>query len=214
MLPPKTVALMRAAGLRNQTNNDFVVTPAIISAQRQLPYVQMWRLAHDNKWFHIQFEDLSIVQFQNDPSPSYHLIECPLDVPPLGDFIESLDIDYRSRHRADVVELYDDAIDTASVRPHITPIRYDRDFRSYRGGVHPAAHLHIGLDNNVRLGLPREMNPWSFLLFVIRQKYPANWERLLDSELANTFPRAVRHALPPVPAEYWGNLDLCEIALS
>jgi len=214
MLPPRTLELMRVAGLRNTVNNEFTVTPEIIRAQRELPYEEMWRLAHDKKWFHVQFEDLSIVQFQNTPAPSYHLIECPLDVPPLGDFLETMKIDYRDRHSADVVDLYNEAIDTASLRKYVTPIRYDRDFRSYRRGIHPAAHLHIGLDNNIRLALPREMTPWSFLLFIVRQKYPTHWERLLNSQLAKHFERNVRDSLPLVPGDYWAGHDLCEIALS
>lgn len=204
---------MRLAGLRNTVNEDFSVTPEIIRAQRELPYERMWRLAHDEKWFHIQFEDLSIIQFQNYPSPSYHLIECPLDVPPLGEFLETMDLDYRARHRSDIVELYNEAIDTASLRKYVTPIRYDRDFRSYRRGVHPAAHLHIGLDNNIRLALPREMTPWSFLLFVVRQRYPDKWERLHGCELAKHFAKGVRDNLPSVPEIYWGGHDLSEIAL-
>lgn len=214
MLPPKTLELMRVAGLRNIVSEDFSITPDIIRAQRELSYEKMWRLAHDKKWFHIQFEDLSIIQFQNNPSPSYHLIECPLDVPPIGDFLETMGFEYRSRNDAGFVELYSEAIDTANLKKYVTPIRYDRDFNSYRRGVHPAAHLHIGLDNNIRIALSREMTPWSFLLFVIRQKYPHNWQRLLDSKLSTHFPKAVRDSLPSVPNDYWNGHDFCEISLN
>lgn len=214
MLPPKTVELMRIAGLRNSINEEFLVTQEIIFLQRSLSYEKMWRLAHDNKWFHIQFEDLSIVQFQSAPSPSYHFIECPLDVPTLGEFVDSLDVEYRRRYDSDVIELYGEAIDTASLRRYSTPIRYDRDFNSYRCGVHPAAHLHIGLENNIRLELPKEMTPWSFLLFLIRQKYPQNWERLLNSSLAKHFEKGIRHGLTAVPPKYWGGHDLSEISLA
>lgn len=205
---------MRFARLRNSVNEDFSVTPAIIRAQRELSYERMWRLAHDNSWFHIQFEDLSIIQFQNAPSPSYHFIECPLDVPPLSEFLNALQVEYRKRYHSDVAELYSEAIETANLRRHVTPIRYDRDFNGYRRGIHPAAHLHIGLENNVRLALPREMTPWSFLLFVIRQKYPQSWERLLNSGMAQHFENGVRQNLPLVPEDYWGGHDLSEIALT
>ncbi len=213
MLPAKTDALMRVAGLRHKVNREFVVTAEIIRTQRVLPYDRMWKLAHDRKWFHIQFEDLSIIQFQNNPSPSFHFIECPLDVPSLGDFIASLGKEYRARYDSVVAELYDEAIETAGLRPYITPIRFDRDFGSYRSGVHPAAHLHIGIDNNIRLGLAREMTPLSFLLFILRQKYPSSWERLLRSNLASSLVRSIRDSLPPLPKQYGQDFDFCEIAL-
>lgn len=205
---------MRTAGLRHKSNRDFIITNEIIRTQRELKYEQMWKLAHDNKWFHIQFEDLSIIQFQNSPSPSFHFIECPLDVPPLRDFIVGLGKDYRSRHNTDIKELYEEVIETSELREHLTPIRYDLDFGSYRPGVHPAAHLHIGLDNNIRLALPREMTPFSFLLFVLRQKYPSNWEKILQSNLCDSIAQSVRHSLPVIADKYWQNLDLCEISLS
>jgi hypothetical protein len=214
MLPAKTSELMRLARLRNTVNQDFSVTQEIIRAQRELSYERMWRLAHDKKWFHIQFEDLSIIQFQNYPSPSYHLIECPLDVPPLSEFLAGMNLDYRTRHNADITELYDEAIDTANLRKYVTPIRYDRDFGSYRQGIHPAAHIHIGLDNNVRLALSREMTPWSFLLFIIRQRYPENWERLLGGTFSKSLRNSVRDNLPLVPIKYWDGHDFSEIALS
>ncbi len=213
MIPPKTVALFRTAGLGCQTNAEFSVTPAIIRTQRELPYDKMWKAAYDNSWFHIQFDDLSLIQFQQTPSPSYHFLECPLDVPTQRDLLASLGMDFRKRHDAAFLELYAEAVETASFRRNVTPIRYDRDFGSYRSGVHPAAHLHIGLDNDIRLGLPREMTPLAFILFVIRQKYPDNWERVLNSNLASSLQRNVRSSLIPLPGQYWQEADLCEMSL-
>lgn len=213
MIPPKTNALFRAAGLNFRMNADFSVTPAIIRIQRELSYEKMWKAAYDNSWFHIQFDDLSMIQFQQMPSPSYHFLECPLDAPSQRDLLTALGMEYRNRHDAGFLELYAEAVETAGSRRHVTPIRYDRDFGSYRSGVHPAAHLHIGLDNDVRLGLPREMTPFAFLLFVIRQKYPANWERVLDSNLAPALQHNVRNALIPLPEQYWQAADRCEMSL-
>lgn len=213
MIPSKTAALFRAASLQHELNAEFSVTAAIIRTQRELTYEKMWRAAYDNSWFHIMFEDLSLIQFQNAPSPSFHFLECPLDVPTRREFLAALGMDYRKRHDSDFQELYAEAVETAGSRPHVTPIRYDRDFGSYRAGVHPAAHLHVGLDNDIRLALPSEMTPLSFILFVIRQKYPSNWEQLLASNLAASLQRSVRYSLVPLPGQYWQEPDLCEMAL-
>jgi hypothetical protein len=51
----------------------------------------------------------------------------------------------------------------------VTPLRYDYEPERYRCGVHPAAHVHFGLANEIRLCSKRIMNPVSFTLFVIRR---------------------------------------------
>jgi hypothetical protein len=213
MIPAKTAAVFRAARIPHQVNNEFSVTQAIIQVQRELPYEEMWKTAYDNSWFHIQFEDLSLIQFQNVPSPSFHFLECPLDVPTQRELLASLGMDFRQRHDSDFLEVYAEAVATAGYRRHITPIRYDRDFGSYRPGVHPAAHLHIGLDNDVRIALTREMTPMSFILFVIRQKYPANWDNVLKSDLAQTLERKIRLSLTPLAEKYWQKADTYELSL-
>ncbi len=89
-------------------------------------------------------------------------------------------------------------------RKNFTPIRYDLDNNSYKTGVHPAAHIHIGLDNHIRIGLERELTPLAFLLFVIRQMYPRNWENLLESSISKTLPKKLHVELPKIGNQFFG----------
>jgi hypothetical protein len=214
MLPNKARALLRAAAVRNDIREDFFVDREIIRRQREASYTDMWQLARGNKWYHIEFDDLSIFQFQNAPSPSYHFIDCPIDIPTLHDFLVSRGLNYRDRYNAAVAEEYQDVIETAPLKAHVCPIRYDYDANGYEEGIHPAAHIHIGLDNEIRLRMRREMSPLSFIYFVLRQRYPDNWRKVLTSPMHEGISHQLREGLPLVGAAYCRKLDICELELS
>lgn len=214
MVPAQATAILRFAKLRNEISENFSINAEIIRRQRELPYAKMWQIAYSEGWHHIRFEDLSILQFQSNPSPSYHFIECPLAVPPLSEFVKERGFDYRDRYKSSVQEEYELVIDTASLRSHVTPIRYDYDVHGYREGVHPVGHLHIGLENEIRLRMDREMTPLAFLLFIIRQRYPVNWEHLINSPLGARLETFIRRSLVAIGPAYCKPLDQLEVKLS
>jgi hypothetical protein len=92
-------------------------------------------------------------------------------------------------------------------------IRYDFDGGSFRTGVHPAAHIHIGLDNPIRIGLGKQLTPLAFLLFVIRQMYPENWERLLNNSVHRTLPNKLHINLEKVDDKYFGEHEKSDLYL-
>ncbi len=212
-LPSDAQAILRLAGLRNENSQLFSIDREIIQSQRALPYAQMWTLANSKRWFHIQLEDLSIFQFQIRPSPSFHFMECPLEIPTYADFLSTQGVDYRERNNPIYLDQYQEVIDTASLKLHITPMRYDYDSNAYRAGVHPAAHLHIGLNNQIRLRLSREMNARAFLLFVIRHRYPEAWYKLINSTLRDRLEKYVRSGLLMLSDRYKKAEDSYELSL-
>lgn len=111
------------------------------------------------------------------------------------------------RNAAEHEEEYRLVIDTATLRSTVTPIRYDLDRNAYRTCVHPAAHIHIGLSNEVRLATRREFSPVAFVLFVIRQAYPAHWERLLEFSADLKLERKLRNDLLEVQDAHWHKHD-------
>ena len=113
----------------------------------------------------------------------------------------------------EISEEYNDYLTTVGLRQHWTPIRYDYDPNSYRAGVHPAAHIHIGVDNEIRLGLRRELTPAAFFLFVLRQMYPSNWERLLAQPGGLRINKQVRNNLKQVDTHLFADFDDAEMYL-
>lgn len=203
----------RYSRLRAETTENFRITPEIVRVLRNLPYLEQWKQARANNWFHVALEDHSLFLFKIGEGASYHFYDRPLDAVPLSEYIEGNGGTYSVRTVEQFKEEYGEYLLTARAREHVTPIRYDLDFGAYRTGVHPAAHIHVGLDNHIRIGLHRELTPLSFFLFVLRQMYPRNWEFLMGSNLGQNLDRRIRTDLREIEVAYLKDQDRVELAL-
>lgn len=79
-------------------------------------------------------------------------------------------------------EEYDQYISEAKLKNSITPIRYDYDFSEYDSSKHPISHLHIGMDQTVRIPIARIITPQEFTILILRNVYFENWTKVLNSE--------------------------------
>lgn len=202
----------RYARLRAEATDNFRITPDVVRVLRASTYLEQWKHAKENNWFHVCLEDHSLFLFKIGDGASYHFYDHPLDSIPLSEYIEQSGDKYNTKTADLYKEEYNDYLLTARARTNVTPIRYDLDFGAYRTGVHPAAHMHIGLDNQIRIGLRRELTPLSFFLFVIRQMYPRNWEFLMESNLGKTLERRIRGDLREIDGKYFKNEDRIELS--
>jgi hypothetical protein len=117
--------------------------------------------------------------------------------------------DWGDELRAD----YEQYVNSLVTKNSVTPIRYDYKAADYRPGIHPASHVHFGQSNEIRVGTYRVMKPLSFVLFLLRQRYPREWEQFRLSGDMATHARNVRHDLDIVHATYWDVHDEYELIL-
>jgi hypothetical protein len=190
--------------------DHFVLTAQMIGELRVKSYLEQWQAALENKWFHIKMEDHSLFLFNEGTSPSYSFIHCPLDVITFNDFLKSLGQENNPSNRRRLGTQYAEVLETASERRHVTPIRFDYDENGYRPGVHPVAHIHVGLSNQVRIST-NKMSAVSFVLFVMRHMYPSCWETLLARSSMRSFVSSIREPSTKVPQKYWDALDEVEL---
>lgn len=190
--------------------DHFVLTPAIVAELRVKSYMEQWQAAIENKWFHIRMQDHSLFQFAEGATPTFSFLHCPLEVMSFVEFLSQIGEENTPESRRKYRDEYSKVVETASERQYITPIRFDYDPVGYRPGVHPVAHIHVGLSNDIRLCSNR-MNAVSFVLFVMRQMYPRSWERLLGRHNLNRFVRSIRSPSTNLPPKFWGALDGIEL---
>lgn len=188
----------------------FIVTPQIIATLREVTYLEQWQLARRNKWFHVCTEDHSLFIFSEAGNASHSFLHAPLELQSMREYLGSRGLPYDTRTVQEHRDAYDLIFETAELRTHILPIRYDCDPVAYEEGVHPHAHLHFGLENNVRLGMQRLLTPEAFVLFVMRQMYPQCWRRLVERRDELYMSRAIRESLDLVPAANWTAVDQLE----
>jgi hypothetical protein len=194
--------------------NGFEITPEIVRNVKEHSYRDQWLICRENRWFHLYMDDNCFFNFAINPKPSYTFFDCPLQAVSLSAFREEFGLYDHGVHRSILEAEYQDYLATCPFRSSVTPIRYDHDPSSYRPGVHPTAHIHIGLENEIRLGVKRELTPLAFLLFVVRQKYPHNWEYLLQSNLVDRIERIVRDELTEIVAPLMTDMDRLELYLN
>lgn len=187
-----------------------LLTPAAVEALRELEYFERWKLSVENNWYHVKLADHSIFVFQEGDGSSYSYMPCPLDIPRFSDFLSLFNIGDTPSARREYREEYEKVIETAGLRKNVIPIRFDFDRRGYRSGVHPVAHLHFGLDNQVRIASNR-MNAVSFFLFVMRQIYPSCWERLLEARGPTQLEPFIRGPRFAIDSEFWRAEDRVEL---
>jgi hypothetical protein len=184
------------------------IQPIEIARIRQLTYLEQWQVARDERLYHICLDDQSLISFQDIAGKkSFSYMPCPLIVPSQSDFFKSQFPDLRPSHAKRYQDEYELALLTASPKNHVTPIRLDVDFNSYRCAVHPATHIHFGVDNEIRIATRRMWSPQAFFLFLIRHSYPRNWELLLERRGDLKIERWIRSDLPLLEPDYWGQGD-------
>ncbi|MDQ8020856.1 MAG: DUF2290 domain-containing protein [Moraxellaceae bacterium] len=190
------------------------ITSKEIRELRELSYFDQWKACIENSWYNVKLEDHSLFIFDEANGPSYSFLHTPISVESFRSYLSRRGRPFTTRNKSEFLEEYELAVATANIRTHVTPLRYDVDTSAYMKGRHPKAHLHIGLDNNIRLALRREMTPLSFSLFVMRQTYPDCWVSLLDRFDRPHLRRIVRDGLQLVGNEFWDELDQIELCLA
>jgi hypothetical protein len=195
--------------------DHFVLTPGIAATLRELPYEDQWHRSVAEKWYHVRLEDHSLLVFDETAGrPSYSYLQCPLNVESVREFLNRSGRDYTAREIREAEEEYERVLETAQYRRHLTPIRFDCDPPAYNSGSHPLAHIHIGLDNDVRIGMRRIMSPTAFALFVMRHMYPECWRRVLDRAEECRLLHHCRNGLELVGQEFWQASDQIEAHLA
>lgn len=81
------------------------------------------------------------------------------------DNVESIDREY---------EYY---LSTDREKTYPCPIRFDVAKSEYKEGTHAYAHLHIGIDTNIRIPFDKVIKPLSFVDFVVKNTYKQEWDK-------------------------------------
>jgi hypothetical protein len=183
---------------------------------RRKSYGETWQACLDDEWYDCRLLDSSLLQFRRwDQRLSYSYLESLYDVMTFDEYAsertdenwQMLPASIRQSLEPDLRAGYELYLQSDLVERPTTPLRYDYEPTLYRVGVHPAGHIHFGLNNEIRVCTRRIFSPLSFTLFVVRQYYPKNWESLLQRRKNDPIFREVRENLATVPGKFMQALD-------
>jgi len=186
------------------------MTPSIM---RSLTYRLQWEKCIASRWYNIRLVDQSFFQFKIDPSVSYSFYECPLNVKSIEEFAIEYFGEEWELFSHEINEEYAQYVETSDTLRPITPVRYDFHPDLYGECHHPAAHMHFGIENNIRVAVVKLMNPISFVLFVVRQWYPREWLMLMEMSSFSEIVREIRDGLDDISEAYWSKNDKNQLYL-
>jgi hypothetical protein len=188
------------------------------AARLAASYVEEFDLYQKNRHWDVQLNDFAILQFRqpDDDTVGYCYHQAPKSAPTYVEFVsEQMGESFVGAEEIDGSYWpdYELAVDTARPRETITSIRYDYSPKLYEEGVHPAAHVHVGRKNDIRIATRRLMTPIAFALFIIRQMYAEQWRVFLRRNDAEETCAAVRRKLALVQSDYHQTKDRWQLIL-
>lgn len=207
-----------------EMDNDFIPCPQYPSSPRAyfkgMHYKDIWRTCLQNRYYHFQLFDNSLLYFEhiNSDEVSLSYYDFPYDAVNYIEFINSygyLYADVGDELRED----YDDYITTCAIKESVSSMRYDVSYEQYDEGKHPISHLHIGHNNTVRIRTEKLLGPLAFLYFVLRQNYPDYWKKFVKDKDCQVLMNAVRLKLDGLNTRHQkykavSSLDMCELYLN
>lgn len=178
-----------------------------IELSKTLPYEKLWEFYISNLSYFFLLKDSSILWFDiTNTCPTFIYFSCPYVCKTYSDFLLSRNLipkivgdSYLSDY-----EIY---LTQCLKNENPVSIRYDYDPISYREGIHPCSHLHIGMDNDIRLGLKTILNPLSFALIVLRQLYPFVWSQLLIDKSYENLLKSYKSKMIKIEKKYYKSKD-------
>jgi len=160
-------------------------------------YAKIYEIARENYDYDILLEnDSSLFQFsyivmeERVKIIRYAFYECPKIIICYEEFLKNEGFDIRECDDSgiDFYADYEQYKSEAVLKQSVTPIRYDYDESSYDSIKHPVSHIHIGLENDLRIPVRRIMMPKDFVAFVLRHIYYSKWkEHVSDREFLNHY---------------------------
>ena len=164
----------------NYTPKRKVLEPSKYSAEyfqvcHNGNYEAKYLIASKNSDFDIQLEDSSFFQFTYSSSTSIHYsfvhrIELVMSY---QDFVDK----YLTEENIDsIAQEYEMYLSTDKRKAYPCPIRYDVAKSEYKESLHAYAHLHIGIETDIRIPIDKILTPLEFVDFVIKHIYKEKWD--------------------------------------
>ncbi len=188
-------------------NEDF--DPA---TYRSKSYFNIWNSLIAENIYNFIFSDSSILHFKINAEKTklnFTFYECPYISQTYKEYIEANELDDEIDDKV-FLDYYENYLNQCPLKEDPLMIRYDYDPLSYFEGLHPISHIHIGLKNHIRIGIPKVIGPKVFFNFVIRQNYPAFWKRMIKDEEWKKIYLNEKKSLIIIEKQYWQELDYNE----
>ncbi|QNM06331.1 DUF2290 domain-containing protein [Qiania dongpingensis] len=151
-------------------------------------YLEIYNMAIKNNDYDILLIDDSILQFsleiRDETIVQYRFAyyQNPRTYPTYNEFLQNEFNVSEKECGSTFLEEYEQIVCEASLNDCALPIRYDYDEKLYDPNFHYVSHIHIGHNNELRIGADRILSPDAFVIFVIRNIYFSIWKNKCQND--------------------------------
>lgn len=121
-------------------------------------------------------------------------IQCPTEYVSFKEFLKcvfntKIDDDFAKYCREDYDNDYNQFLSEQKINTGAVYMRYDVDGKGREGNenIHAYTHLHVGLNNNIRIPIGVHITPLVFVMFVVRHVYYDIWASAVRKGKTKTF---------------------------
>lgn len=191
----------------NNSHKRVPYSPDCPDYSRGGDYKELYQNLVDNRDYDVLLGDDSIMQMRFSQGESRLLfIQNPQKFISFEEYLSCVGLDVLDDQMDEAHAFFDDdyhqALECMSLNNGAVYLRYDVDEqgRKNKESIHAYTHLHIGLNNNIRIPVGKYMTPLSFTVFVIRHVYLELWVEGLKKEIINL---DHKHLCEDLPANLW-----------
>jgi hypothetical protein len=105
----------------------------------------------------------------------------------------------------------DDEQDTSGKIP--VYLRFDVAANQYQTAIHPCAHLHVGIGNEIRVSSSLILSPEMFTMFAVKMTYPDIWKAHCSDTKIQQCHADYKKQCEKVQEGYWDKTDQLDLFL-
>lgn len=172
-------------------------------------YKSLYQNLVDNRDYDILLKDDSMLQMSfNSGESRLMFIQNPLMHISFESFLEEMGLEATQETMGQFHEAFDEdyhqALEGMNLNSGAVYLRYDVDARGRNNNenIHAYTHLHVGLNNSIRIPVSLHLTPLAFTMFVVRHVYYDVWVDAVRTGFIKGGHKAQCQALPP---EMWTN---------
>lgn len=215
----QSICLLKKVNLYKQENSHKRIpySSDCKSYSRGKDYKTLYQELVDHRDYDILLFDDSMLQM-NYEDGEYRLvfIQNPLEYISFETFLVDNGWSDLSEDSDKLYELfhedYEQSLEGMKLNTGAVYLRYDVDSigREKNENIHAYTHLHVGLNNNVRIPVGRYMSPLAFTMFVIRHVYYDKWVEVVRQ---SSIPFEHKKQCLPLPKHLWTDSEMKDFYL-
>lgn len=140
----------------------------------------------------------------------YIYFHSPYDFPTYVDYLTSQGLDHKIFGES-FREEYEQELSEASLKKGQVYLRYEFSVNEYKPGIHPASHIHIGPNTEIRLSVSKIITPMAFIMFTLKQVYFDRWVNWIKKKDFRDSYLACKRSCLGVPEAFFSRNDQYEL---